>query len=116
MIPVLYSATENNFTSNGLGSLSDVASCKVKQEINGEYELVMEYPVKGLHYADIALRTMIKAKPDKITDPQLFRVYRITKPMAGLVTIYARHIVYDLAGVPVAPFTASGAFAALIAM
>lgn len=113
MIPVLYSATETNFTSNGIGALSNVISCKVKQELNGEYELEMQYPVSGLHYAYIALRTTIKAKPDKVTEPQIFRVYRITKPLAGIVTIYARHIVYDLAGIPVRPFTKNGAAATM---
>lgn len=116
MIPVLYSATETSFTSNGIGALSSVISCKVKQELNGEYELEMQYPVSGLHYASIALRSTIKAKPDKVTDPQVFRVYRITKPLAGIVTIYARHIAYDLAGIPVAPFTAYGVAATMTAL
>ena len=116
MIPVLYSATETSFTSNGIGALSSVISCKVKQELNGEYELEMQYPVSGLHYASIALRSVIKAKPDKVTDPQVFRVYRITKPLAGIVTIYARHIAYDLAGIAVSPFEAQSASAAMTAM
>ena len=116
MIPILYSAAETNFTSNGLGALSSAISCKVRQEINGEYELEMQYPVSGLHYAQISLRTVIKAKPDKVTDPQPFRVYRITKPMAGIVTVYARHIVYDLSGIPVHPFSATGAAGAMAAL
>lgn len=116
MIPVLYSATETSFTSNGLGALSGAISCKVRQEINGEYELEMQYPVSGLYYALIGLRTVIKAKPDKVTDPQPFRVYRITKPMAGIVTVYARHIAYDLSGIPVHPFKATSAASAMVAL
>lgn len=116
MIPVLYAATETEFTSNGIGALSSVISCKIRQEVNGEYELEMQYPVSGLHYNDIALRSAIKAKPDKVTDPQIFRVYRITKPLAGIVSVYARHIAYDLAGIPVQPFVANGAADAMTKM
>lgn len=116
MIPILYSPTETEFTTNGIGALSGAISCKVKQEINGEYELVMQYPVTGAHFAQIEMRSAIKAKPDKVTDPQIFRVYRITKPLAGIVTVYARHLVYDLAGIPVSPFSASGAAAAMVAL
>lgn len=116
MIPILYSPTETEFATNGIGALSGAISCKVKQEINGEYELVMQYPVTGAHFAQIEMRSAIKAKPDKVTDPQIFRVYRITKPLAGIVTVYARHLVYDLAGIPVSPFSASGAAAAMVAL
>lgn len=36
---------------------------------------------------------------------QAFRIYRITKPLNGIVTIYGQHISYDLANVPVLPFS-----------
>ncbi len=32
-------------------------------------------------------------------------IYRITKPLNGIVTIYGQHISYDLANVPVLPFS-----------
>ena len=34
-----------------------------------------------------------------------FRIYRITKPLNGIVTIYGQHISYDLANVPLLPFS-----------
>ena len=37
-----------------------------------------------------------------------FRIYRITKPLNGIVTIYGQHISYDLANVPVLPFSTEG--------
>ena len=116
MIPVLYPATETEFTTNGIGFLSDAISCKVYRAVNGGYELTMQYPVSGVHYADISLRSIIKAKPDKVSDPQALRIYRITKPFKGVVTVYARHLVYDLSGIPVSPFTASGVAAAMVAL
>lgn len=111
--PILYSATESDFSNNGLGILADCVSCEVTEEANGSFELVMRYPMGGIHYADIADRSIIKAKADQFRDPQLFRVYAISKPMSGIVTVSAEHISYDLSGIPVAPFTAGSVSLAL---
>lgn len=108
MKPILYAATEREFTTNGIGILSDAASCVVTEERNGSYELEMQYPVMGLHYASIAYRSLILAKSKPDGEPQPFRVYRISRPLGGLVTVYARHISYDLSGVVVPPFSAMG--------
>ena len=111
--PILYHATETNFSNNGLGILGDCISCEVTEEANGIFELAMQYPMGGIHYDDIADRSIIKAKADQFRDPQLFRVYAISKPMSGIVTVSAEHISYDLSGIPVAPFTAGSVSLAL---
>ena len=111
--PILYSATETDFSNNGLGILGDCVSCEVTEEANGIFELAMQYPMRGIHYEDIADRSIIKAKADQFRYPQLFRVYAISKPMSGIVTISAEHISYDLSGIPVAPFTAGSVSLAL---
>lgn len=102
----LYSPTATDFTNNGLGTLVDAVSCLVNQKINGEYELTMKYPVTGQHYEDIGLRSIVTAKVDAISDDQPFRIYRITKPLNGIVTIYARHIAYDMSGIVISPYEA----------
>ena len=94
----LFDASETTFTANGKGVISDAVSCVVFQVLNGEYELQMEYPVSGIRFSDITSRSIIMAKPDKISDEQPFRIYRITKPLNGIVTIYARHLAYDITG------------------
>lgn len=93
---------------NGKGYLPDAESCYVTQELNGLYELEMTYPMDGENYSSINIRDLIIAKPDRTSNPQPFRVYRITKPLDGRVKIYARHLVYDLAGIVIAPFSATG--------
>lgn len=113
MKPILYPDTEMAFSTNGIGVLSDAASCYVETELNGIYELEMQYPVKGIHFHEIGQRSIILAKPDPFSRTQPFRVYRTTKPMGGLVKVYARHNTYDLMGIPVAPFAAHSAAAAL---
>ena len=111
--PILYSATETDFSNNGLGILGDCVSCEVTEEANGVFELIMQYPMGGIHYEEIADRSIIKAKADQFRAPQLFRVYAISKPMSGIVTISAEHISYDLSGIPVSPFTAGSVSMAL---
>ena len=116
MKPVLYSSTETAFTSNGLGVLNDSVSAIVREERNGAYELTMEYPADGIHFSDISTRCIILAKPNPTDSPQPFRIYRITKPIGGIVTIYAQHISYDLSGVAVSPFSANTLAEAISAM
>lgn len=98
---ILYEYTETAFTNNGLGCLNDATSCSVKETLNGEYELEMEYPVNGIHYSDIQLRRIILAKPNSYDQTQPFRIYSISKPIGGLVTVNAEHINYDMSGLPV---------------
>ncbi len=112
--PILYKPTETAFNHNGCGILGDCASCLVTEEANGAFELSMQYPMDGIHFEDIQSRSIIKAKPDQFREPQLFRVYNISKPsMNGIVNIYAQHISYDLSGVAVQPFTAESVQLAL---
>lgn len=105
MIPVLYAANTTDFSSFGLGVLTDTISCEVTEERNGVFECLLKYPVSGQHYGLITKECIIKAKPNDTAGDQAFRIYRITKPLNGIVTIYGQHISYDLANVPVLPFS-----------
>lgn len=109
----LFPTNETSFTTNGLGSLRDAISCVVTEELNGEFELEMEYPITGQHYSDIVLRRIILANPNPYANPQPFRIYYMSKPINGIVTINAQHISYDMSGYPVSPFTATSAATAL---
>lgn len=109
MKPILYAADRTSFDDNGLGVLSDAISCKVSRELNGQYELEMRYPVEGIHYGEIALRSILRVAVDPDKDLQPLRIYRITPAMGGVATIYARHVAYDLSGYVVAPFAAADA-------
>lgn len=113
MKPILFDAGAGEWETNGLGPLSDALSCTVTEELNGQFELTMEYPVDGAHYDQLALRSIIAARAGVTGGRQPFRVYRITRPLNGVVTVHAQHLSYDLSGIPVEPFTASGAPAAL---
>lgn len=116
MTPILYKASEKDFLTNGLGRLSDAISCIVTEERNGSYELEMVYPVDGIHYKDISNSRIIYAKPADSKKPQPFRIYNISRPMTGKVTVRAEHISYQMSDIPVMPFTADGVTTALMGL
>ena len=113
MVPILFSPSSTVFTTNGIGRLSDAITCTVSEERNGSFELAMTYPVTGVHYADIVHSAVIVAKPSARRGIQAFRIYKITKPLSGVVTVLARHISYQLSFIPVSPFSAGSLSAAL---
>ena len=113
MKPILYESSEKQFTTNGIGTLADAISCTVVEERNGSYELEMEYPLGGVHYDEIRNNRIILAMPSDGQKTQPFRIFKITRPIGGVVKIYAVHLSYDLSGIPVAPFSANDCPSAL---
>ena len=109
MKPILFPSTATEFNTQGLGVLTDAISCTVTEERNGTFELTMQYPDTGVHFDEITDRCIIYAIPSPYRAPQPFRIYRITRPMDGIIMVYAQHITYDLSGVPLNPFTAINA-------
>lgn len=107
MIPILYNSSETNFTKNGIGWLKDCTQCTVTEELNGIFECEFTYPTTGQFYSEISPDRIIKVKANETSAPQLFRIYRNTKPMNNIVKFYCQHISYDLNGNTVTPFTQS---------
>ena len=112
MIPVIFGANENSFTSEGLGRLRNVISGSVHEKLNGLYELTASIPIEDAE--TVAESYFLYAKPSDRDNGQPFRIYRIVKSANGKkAQIYARHKLYDATGIPVAPFTAVGVVPAL---
>lgn len=107
MIPILFDANSTEFSSNGIGRLSDCTYCLVTEERNGIYEAEFQYPITGLHYDMIEQGRIVLVSHDEQQDKQPFVIYRISKPINGIITVNAHHISYKLSGVIVSPFTAS---------
>lgn len=105
MIPILYDKTETDFTHNGIGFLKDATKCTVTEERNGAYECSLQYPITGRWYDQITDGAIIKAKANDTSEPQLFRIYKSSKPLKGIVTYSAEHISYDLNGIPTLGFS-----------
>lgn len=116
MTPVLYSASEQDFTSLGLGVLNDALSCKVDTVLNGVFELEMQYPVTGKRYSDLKVSNIIKATSQHNGIAQLFDIHSITKPLNGVVTVYASHVSNRKQFIPIMPCSASNIADAFIAI
>lgn len=103
MIPILYSETETEYKTNGLGGLSDALTCTVTEQRNGSYELEMAYPVSGIHADDLKVSRQICAVAHDGEKFQPFRIYSITKPISGKFTVKARHVSYWLSFIATLP-------------
>jgi len=113
----LYDSKTTDFSNNGIVVLNDTISCVITEELNGQYELTLEYPLLdstprfgNITPVKIAGKVVVGSNavvqmPNKWTylledniikaDGQLFRIYHKTKSLSG-VKINARHIFYDL--------------------
>lgn len=119
MMPILLDSTKTVAAlvadnTNGIGRLADCTRCEVTEERNGAYTLELDYPVDGVHFSDLKVNGVLRVKANPDDDLQLFRIYKISKPMSGVVTVYANHITYDLTKTSVSPFTSNGAAATCI--
>ena len=100
----LFEKDATEFSTLGICSLNDVKSCLVTEELNGSYEVVLEYPKTGRHFSDIQKDRIIYVKPNPDDEPEPFRIYQITKEINGIAKISAQHISYDLSNYTVKIF------------
>jgi phage minor structural protein len=114
MIPVLYRENETAFTSNGIGSLTDTIEYDVHEVLNGLYELSLIYPEDGDWAQEITHRRFIKVKPNDTSSPQPFRIYNVqVDAETHQIVVKGQHRSYDLTGIPVNTFSATGIVPAL---
>lgn len=108
----LFPENATAFTTQGLGVLNAIR-CPVTEERNGIFELEMYIAFLDKHYPDISLGRIIVSKFNPYEDPEPFRIYQISRPINGIVTVNAAHWSYDLSKEAVKPFTASSVTQAL---
>lgn len=113
MIPILFDGSTTSYSGNGLGRLTDCISCIVTEERNGIYEVEFEYPLGGVHYDLITEGRIILVSHDEQKDLQPFEIYRISRPISGVVTVNCRHISYKLNHVIVSPYSTDNIATAL---
>ena len=119
MIPILYYGNETQFTSNGIGRLTEIISCEVTEERNGIYEVEFTYPAEGRFYnllVSMAEAYAVGARNsqgiiacihDDKHDIQPFDIYGYSAPIDGIATFYAHHISYRLGGMILKPVNVS---------
>ena len=111
---LLFEENERSFSTIGLGVLKDALSCVVREKLNDEFSLSMEYPITGSNFDKIKNDRIICVKPNPYSEPQAFRIYNVTKAINGRVIVDANHISYDLNSIPVKAFSAKGMQDALV--
>ena len=113
MVPVLFSSNETAFTTQGLGRLPEAFDVTVKWELNATYEMNCKYPASGRHIDNIKIGRMTWCEPYPGGKPQAFRIYEIDKDTGESITINCEHISYGLNNIPISPYQAKTANAAL---
>lgn len=91
MIPVLYKGDEQSFLHNGLGQLTEATSAIVTEVANGKLELEITYPVSGRLKSSISDHMLIKAKPNSVDEPHVFRIYSHTLDTETQTIIISAH-------------------------
>ena len=61
MIPILYKADAVDFSTYGIGALSECTLCEVTEERNGAFECTLKYPVSGILFSELKNERLIKA-------------------------------------------------------
>lgn len=97
-ILILHDKNENNWNSLGLGPLNDAIEPRVTRARNGEYTLSFTYPMMSPRFKDLEKGNWIvsDAGPKQESQSQRFEIQTVTKPMNGIVTVYAEHYRYQL--------------------
>lgn len=103
--PIIFGAGEQSFTSNGLGRVSEAVLCTVTEELNGIFEAELQVPITDPFYQEIKLQRIVYCKTANGKQP--FEIYKISKPLDGVVTVYLQHLSYRLAKMTALPLTAT---------
>ena len=88
--------TMDQYQNNlGMGTLIDATSCKVTEELSGEYELELTYPLTGELFGQLQPGRIIVAKPYRnAATVQPFEIYDESRAIGGQVVFHAQHISY----------------------
>ncbi|EON3100113.1 phage tail spike protein [Enterococcus hirae] len=91
MIPRIYSPTETDFSTNGLGILKDATKCEIYEVANGKYELELEYPLGTRFDEYFENDYQIKAKPNDQEEYHIFFIDdKDIDTFLDTITIYAQ--------------------------
>ncbi|MDQ7160090.1 phage tail spike protein [Lactococcus lactis] len=102
MYPILYSPGHTDFNNLGLGVMVDCTSAIVSEELNGKFELDIEYLAYGPLAKYLVNDAQIKVDTGDQTG-QLFRIKTVGKKIDGIIPIHAEHVSYIINDLPIKP-------------
>ena len=88
------------FTSDPF-PLVDTIDCVVTEERNGQFSLVLRYPINATNSSRIVPDAILMVTPRPNASVEPFRIYDIEQDITGVVTARAYHLVYDLDGLSI---------------
>lgn len=94
--PVLFESSESDFTTQGIGVLTDCLSVEVTNEFNELPELKLDYLATGDIANELAKDRIILADVGEGYLKQLFRIDSVKKSIDNKIEVTASHILNDL--------------------
>ena len=91
----IYKRENTNFENNGDFILHPIR-CELKSELNGTWELTMQYPFEKSEEFEALINEAVLAVPTPYSEKQLFRIYNVEKDMSDKM-VYARPVFLDSA-------------------
>lgn len=76
---LLFNENEKDFSTRGLGVLSDIVDPVITEVINGIYDMSFFYPLNGRLYSEISSGRIVFAK-----GPKNYQAFRI-KPLKKMI-------------------------------
>ena len=77
----IYKRENTNFENNGDFILHPIR-CELKSELNGTWELTMQYPFEKSEEFEALINEAVLAVPTPYSEKQLFRIYNVEKDMS----------------------------------
>lgn len=94
--PVLFESSESDFTTQGIGVLTDCLSVEVTNEFNELPELKLDYLATGDIANELVKDRIIMADVGEGYLKQLFRIDSVKKSIDNKIEVTASHILNDL--------------------
>ena len=91
----IYKRENTNYENNGDFILHPIR-CELKSELNGTWELTMQYPFEKSEEFEALINEAVLAVPTPYSEKQLFRIYNVEKDMSDKM-VYARPVFLDSA-------------------
>lgn len=107
--PIIFEKGTRDFSTLGLGLLSDAIQATTTEELNGQFIFEMDYPVSGNNADLIRENRIIVVNSGHILKRQGFIIRQIVRKIDLTMTVYAEHVSYATLDVALAPMgTISG--------
>lgn len=101
--PIIFEKGTRDFSTLGLGLLSDAIQATTTEELNGQFIFEMDYPVSGNNADLIKENRIIVVNSGHILKRQGFIIRQIVRKIDLTMTVYAEHVSYATLDVALSP-------------